>query len=120
MFANPGTTLTTTKTSTVGSDCTYDKDVCTLKTECCGTAKKDASYTASTNYAKDGVTRTVCNTSADKTWVQTLTNAKPNSALYTFTSETTGKAAYTFSCNTGASSLAQATAILFAALISTQ
>ena len=58
-----------TVTSTVGENCSVDKHVCIKKTECCGVAKKDAAFTSETNYAKDGVSRTVCNTASATTLV---------------------------------------------------
>ena len=104
-----------------GTDCSSDKTVC-ASTECCGTATKDPNYTngQTANWAKDGVTRTVCLNKDSKTWVETITAANGN--LYRDPNQSSGKAGYTFACNvdakkTGASTLFASTAAILAAAV---
>ena len=111
-----------TSQAAVGTDCKSAASACDASTECCGVASKDSTYKngQTDNWAKDGVTRTVCNTKAATTWIEDIT--VKNADLYRDPNQSSGKAGYTFKCNveakkTGASSLIATTAAILAAAV---
>ena len=110
------TALIATASAAPGTVCTKASD-CATSTECCGTATKDNAYTdgATANLAKDGVVRSVCNTSSAKAWVETLTGS--SATLYTSTSVTSGKAGYVFACKATVGSIALKASVLASAVM---
>ena len=103
-----------------GTDCSSNASACAA-TECCGVATKDSTYTngQTANWAKDGVTRTVCLDKTKTTWVEDITAANGN--LYRDPNQSSGKAGYTFKCNTvaktGASTLVATTLAIVSAAV---
>jgi hypothetical protein len=83
--------------------------------ECCGLASKDPNYSTSTNNAKNGVVRTVCNFATATKWVEDITKANEN--YYTDGTITSGKAAYIFSCKADSAYSKMVSVVVFSLLL---